>query len=134
MVITITVLISVLLIGTISSTIIYLLKYKKILSELNSYFDSGRLGYYEFTINGYYTQKVCYVYVTLIEEYANGMCKVKIKKVEYVKGYSSNADETIQAARRKFQPLLKMIDIEWLDAPLKDIRRKKLEEIKENLK
>lgn len=109
------------------------------LKELNK---PLRLGYYKESLKVQETGKPdisfeAIVYVDEIARYTNGECRIQINSIE--PGISNtviNSSSVEQYIRNKFITLVKASDIEWLEneSEIKELRRNKLEHLKEVLK
>lgn len=81
------------------------------------------------------------MYVTQLEEYTNGESKLRLDRVEVLHSPSGAGTDKIRSAlihriSNEFSSTWKTKDVEWLVTKdsIKELRKKKLQEIKKNIK
>jgi hypothetical protein len=127
----------------IATSVIFFLKYKKSITEINSYLDDlnkpFREGYYDGNMpivtkddDGKILTSDCYEYVVYVEEldkYTNGESKIKLIRSEIISGISQNQYNYIErVVSSRFCSVRASSDITWLESEksLKKQRKEKL--------
>ena len=116
-------------------------KYNSLISKVGSLVDELnkplRFGYYvEAYIQNNSIKYSPIIFISEIDRYTNGESKIKIERIEL--GCSDYAFDSMSAegfTKRDFKSLRKTADIVWLESEqsIKDVRRKKLEQLKQSL-
>jgi lipopolysaccharide export LptBFGC system permease protein LptF len=103
-----------------ASSIFFNIKYFILRKGLKKYesIGTGKIGFYK--IYDYY------VYIKEIDRYTNGYSRIKIDFIDSNNSYYRNI------IKKKFNSLVKTVNIEWLESEdnLKDIRKEKLNKLK----
>ena len=117
-------------------------KYNNLIDKASTLIDELnkplRMGYYKMTcIQDNTIDYFPIVYVSEIDRYTNGECKIKLERVEIScgnKNFSVTSAEIF--VRKEFKSLVNITDITWLESEqtIKDQRKNKLKQLENNLK
>ena len=137
-----TIILCVALLLTSSACLFFLTKYNKLKTMVDKTIielkKPIRLGYYKMSLST--NDKLSFeslVYVNEIDRFTNGESKIEINKIEIgVDSTKVSSDSVNRFIKDKFKSLMKTSEIEWLESEqnIKDIRKNKLEQLKESLK
>ena len=116
-------------------------KYNSLISKVGSLVDELnkplRFGYYvEAYIQNNRIKYSPIIFISEIDRYTNGESKIKIERIELgCSDYDFDSMSAESFTKRDFKSLRKTADIVWLESEqsIKDVRRKKLEQLKQSL-